>query len=202
MNGFLQKIFGGNPKSASVCLIGEVNTGKSTLANRFALDFTGKEEFSTSAIPHETREISKLEHVDFKVGKSRLDVTLIDTPGIATAINYKEFMDHGLTEEESIQRAKEATAGIVSTIKFLKEVDVALVLMDCTRTPFDQVSLTLLGALEMHKTPAIIVANKVDLADANPDLIKSTFPHLTVVPVSALNGFGLNNLYNEIALAS
>ncbi|OLS20579.1 MAG: GTPase Era [Candidatus Heimdallarchaeota archaeon LC_2] len=202
MNGFLQKIFGGSKKSASVCLIGEVNTGKSTLANRFALDFTGKEEFSTSEIPHETREITKLEHVDFQVGKSKLDVTLIDTPGIATAINYKEFMEHGLTEEESIQRAKEATAGIVSTIKFLKEVDVALVLMDSTRTPFDQVSLTLLGALEMHKTPAIIVANKVDLENANPDLIKSTFPHLKVVPVSALSGFGLNNLYNEIALVS
>ena len=81
MTGFLGKIFGNNRKSASVCLIGEVNTGKSTLANRIAVDFTGKEEFNASEIPHETREIEKLEHVNFQVGKNRLEVTLVDTPG-------------------------------------------------------------------------------------------------------------------------
>jgi GTPase Era involved in 16S rRNA processing len=202
MAGFLEKIFGNSRKSASVCLIGEVNTGKSTLANRIAVDFTGKEEFNASEIPHETREIEKLENVNFRVGKSKLDMTLVDTPGIATAIDYKQFMNHGLSEEEAVNRAKEATAGIVSTIKYLKEIDVALVLMDCTKPPFDQVSLTLLGALEMNKTKAIIVANKVDLDSANPDLIQSTFPHIPVVPVSALNGFGLSSLYNEIAQAS
>lgn len=202
MVGFLEKIFGASRKSASVCLIGEVNTGKSTLANRIAVDFTGREEFNASEVPHETREIEKLEHVNFQVGKNKLDVTLVDTPGIATAIDYKAFMEHGLSEEDAITRAKEATAGIVSTIKYLKEIDVALVLMDCTKPPFDQVSLTLLGALEMNKTKAIIVANKVDLDSANPDLIRSTFPHLPVVPVSALNGFGLSSLYNEIAQAS
>ncbi|MCE7734237.1 MAG: GTP-binding protein [Candidatus Heimdallarchaeota archaeon] len=202
MVGFLGKLFGNNRKSASVCLIGEVNTGKSTLANRIAVDFTGKEEFNASEVPHETREIEKLEHVNFQVGKNKLDVTLVDTPGIATSIDYKSFMQHGLSEEDSIARAKEATAGIVSTIKYLKEIDVALVLMDCTKPPFDQVSLTLLGALEMNKTKAIIVANKVDLDDANPDLIQSTFPHIPVVPVSALNGFGMSSLYNEISQAS
>ncbi|MHA2028893.1 MAG: GTPase [Candidatus Kariarchaeaceae archaeon] len=202
MTGFLGKIFGNSRKSASVCLIGEVNTGKSTLANRIAVDFTGKEEFKASEIPHETREIERLENVNFRVGRSKLDMTLVDTPGIATAIDYKQFMNHGLSEEEAVNRAKEATAGIVSTIKYLKEIDVALVLMDCTKPPFDQVSLTLLGALEMNKTKAIIVANKVDLESANPDLIQSTFPHIPVVPVSALNGFGLSSLYNEIAQAS
>lgn len=201
-NALLDKLFGSNRKAASVCLIGEVNTGKSTLANRIATDFIGTSDFVASEVPHETREIKKIEHIDFNVGKNKLDVTLVDTPGIATSIDYREFMKHGLNEAESIQRAKEATAGIVSAIKYLKEIDVALVLMDSTKPPFDQVSLTLLGALEMQKTKAIIVANKVDLDSANPDLIKSTFPHLPVVPVSALSGHGLNNLYNEIVLAA
>ncbi|MHA2252203.1 MAG: Era-like GTP-binding protein [Candidatus Kariarchaeaceae archaeon] len=199
MNGFLDRLFknkGLDPKS--ICLIGEVNTGKSTLANRIAVDFTGEKSFDVSEIPHETREIQKLEHVDFKVGKRKLDVTLVDTPGIATAIDFREFMTHGLSEEESMERAKEATTGIVSAIKFLKEIDVALVLMDATRAPFDQVSLTLLGALELQKTKSIIVANKTDLEEAKPDLISSTFPHLKVVPISALNGDGIDNLYQEI----
>lgn len=185
-------------KSASVCLIGEVNTGKSTLANRIAKDFTGEDSFRESAIPHETREIESTK-IDFKVGRSQFDMTLIDTPGIATAIDYRKFLQHGMDEEQAVQRAKEATSGIVSTIKFLKEIDVALVLMDSTKPPFDQVSLTLLGALEMNKTKAIIVANKTDLADANPGLIQSTFPHLPVVPVSALSGEGMTTLYEKIS---
>jgi 50S ribosomal subunit-associated GTPase HflX len=87
----------------------------------------------------------------------------------------------------------------VDSIKFLKEVDVALVLMDSTKPPFDQVSLTILGALEMNKTKTIIVANKTDLENANADLIRSTFPHLNVVPISALKGTGIDNLYQEIS---
>ncbi|MHA2171860.1 MAG: Era-like GTP-binding protein [Candidatus Kariarchaeaceae archaeon] len=199
MNRILERLFKNSAKSASVCLIGEVNTGKSTLANRIAKDFTGGEVFRTSEIPHETREIQKLEHVDFKAGNKKLDVTLVDTPGIATAIDYRDFMKHGLSEQESITRAKEATSGIVTAIKFLQEIDVALVLMDSTRAPFDQVSLTLLGALELQKTKSIIVANKTDLDEAKPGLISSTFPHLKVIPISALNGDGIDNLYSEIA---
>lgn len=199
MNGFWDKIFKNSNKSASVCLIGEVNTGKSTLANRIASDFAGEQEFSTSEIPHETRDIKTLKHVDFTIGKHKLDVTLVDTPGISTSIDYREFMKFGLSKDESIQRAKEATSGIVAAIKYLKDIDIALVLMDSTKEPFDQVSLTLLGALELQKTKSIIVANKMDLKDADPDLIKDTFPHLKVIPISALKGDGIENLYKEIA---
>ncbi len=197
MNGFLQRLFT-KKKSASVCLIGEVNTGKSTLANRISKDFLGKEMSSVSHIAHETRELVKLEHVDFKIDGGALDLTLVDTPGIASSIDYKEFVREGLSEEEAIKRAKEATAGVISAIKYIQEVDVALVLMDSTKTPFDQVSLTLLGTLEMQNKKTIIVANKADLPEAKPDLIKSTFPQHKVVAVSALYGSGMDNLYNQL----
>jgi len=199
MSGLLSKLFRNAPKQASVCLVGEVNTGKSTLANRIAKDFAGEELSEVSEIPHETREIKKMEHVDFNIEGAKLDLTLVDTPGIATAVNFKEFMEHGLGQEDAMNRAKEATSGIVSSIKFLKEVDVALVLMDSTKPPFDQVSLTIMGALEMNKTKTIIVANKTDLEEANASLIQSTFPHMKVIPISALKGEGLDLLYEEIA---
>ncbi len=197
MNNLFQKFFQ-KKKSASVCLIGEVNTGKSTLANRISKDFTGKEMSDVSPIAHETRDLIKLEHVDFRVNGASLDMTLVDTPGIASAIDYKDFVQAGLSEEEAIQRAKEATSGVISAIKYLQEVDVALVLMDSTKTPFDQVSLTLLGTLEMQKKKTIIVANKADLPEAKPEMIKSTFPQHKVVPISALYGSGIDNLYSEL----
>ncbi len=186
-------------KQASVCLIGEVNTGKSTLANRISNDFTGQDMSAVSEIAHETRDIIKLEHVNFNTDGKKLDLTLVDTPGIATSIDYKEFVGQGIPEDQAMQRAKEATAGIIKAIKFLEEVDVAVVMMDATKTPFDQVSLTLMGTLEMNKKKTIIVANKTDLPEAKPELIKSTFPQHTVIPISALKGEGINDLYTSIA---
>lgn len=200
MSTIFEKLFkSAKSKEKTVCLVGEPNTGKSTLANRFSLDFTGKEMTTVSEIPHETREITKLEKIDFVVGKKKLDVTLVDTPGIAQSIDFREFMKHGLSQHEAIERAKQATGGILAAIKQLKEVDLALVIMDATKPPFDQVSLTLLGTLESHKTKTIIVANKTDLSNSNIELIKSTFPHIPCVAISALHGDGIDNLYKEIA---
>jgi hypothetical protein len=194
-----ERLFKNKTKSANIVLVGEPNTGKSTLANKFAVDFTGETMSKISEIPHETTEITTLEKVDFQVGNKRIDVTLCDTPGIAQSVDYREFMKHGLSQDEAIQRAKDATGGIVSTIKFLKDVDVALVVMDACLPPFDQVSLTILGTLEMHKTKTIIVANKTDLDNSNPDLIRSTFPHIPVIGISALTGEGIDDLYSKIA---
>ncbi len=197
MNKFLTKLLN-RKKEASVCLIGEVNTGKSTLANRFSNDFIGSDMSAVSQIAHETRDLVTLEHVDFNHNGSKLDLTLVDTPGIASAIDYKDFVKQGITEENAIERAKEATSGVIKAIKYLQEVDVALVLMDSTKTPFDQVSLTLLGTLEMQKKKTIIVANKSDLPEAKPEVISSTFPNHKVVPISALYGKGIDELYSKL----
>lgn len=198
MLSYFTKLFG-KKKAASVCLVGEVNTGKSTLANRFAQDFVGTDMSEVSHIAHETRDIIQMEHIDFKTESTKLDLTLVDTPGIATAIDYKDFVSEGLSENAAMTRAKEATAGIISAIKFLDSVDVAILMMDATKTPFDQVSLTLMGTLEMKQKKMIIVANKADLPDAKPELIRSTFPQHKVVTISALKGEGISDLYSTIA---
>jgi GTPase len=195
---FVNKVFG-KKKSASVCLVGEVNTGKSTLANRLTQDFVGKDMSAVSEIAHETRDIISMEHIDFIADGTKIDLTLVDTPGIATAINYKDFVTAGISEEDAVQRAKEATAGIISAIKFLDSIDVAILMMDATKTPFDQVSLTLMGTLEMKHKRMIIAANKSDLPDAKPEMIKATFPQHKVVPISALKGDGIEKLYQTIA---
>jgi small GTP-binding protein len=94
---------------------------------------------------------------------------------------------------------KEATRGIVEAIKYLENVDVALVVVDATKHPFDQVNFTIIGNLEAQNKPFIIVPNKVDLPDSDAGLVKEAFSDYHVSPISALQGEGIYDLYNMIA---
>ncbi|MHA1199956.1 MAG: GTP-binding protein, partial [Candidatus Heimdallarchaeaceae archaeon] len=170
-----------------------------TLANKMGKDWADQEVGAVSEIPHETRTIQKLEKVNFSSNGTKLDLTLIDMPGIASSVNPKEFMKHGLSAGEAMQRAKEATRGIVEAIKFLENVDVALVVIDASKSPFDQVNFTIIGNLEHQKKPFILVPNKIDLLDVDIRLVKDAFQEYTVVPVSAMQGDGIETLYDTIA---
>lgn len=185
-------------KKLRIGIYGETNVGKSTLANRITRDWTGKVMSSTSAVPHETREIQQ-ESVDFQVNGKNVGITLLDMPGISTKVDYREFKQFGLSEEEAIQRAKEATRGVIEAIKAISDIDLALLMIDSTRVPFSQVNITILGVLEKEKVPTIIVANKVDRIDSNPKLVVDTFTEKKTIPISALEGTNMDTLYKVIA---
>lgn len=186
-------------KNFSLGLYGSVNAGKTSIANRICLDWTGQPIGAVSEIPHETREVQKKEHIEVKVNGKTLIINLLDMPGISTKVDYREFMEFGLDKKNSQQRAKEATKGIVEAIKWLENVDSALVVMDSTKDPYTQVNLTIIGNLEARKIPIIIVANKIDLKKARVDKVIEAFPQHTVIPISALNGANIEKLYEEIA---
>lgn len=185
-------------KKLRIGIYGETNVGKSTLANRITRDWTGKDMSSTSAVPHETRDIQQ-ENLDFHVNGKNIGLTLLDMPGISTKVDYREFKQFGLTEEEAIQRAKEATRGVIEAIKAISDIDLALLMIDSTRAPFSQVNITILGVLEKEKVPTIIVANKVDRIDSNPKLVVETFSENKTIPISALEGTNMDILYKTIA---
>jgi len=185
-------------KKLRIGIYGETNVGKSTLANRITKDFIGHEMSATSPVPHETREIQQ-EQFDFQVNGKTLGITLLDMPGISTKVDYREFKQFGLTEAGAIQRAKEATRGVIEAIKAINDIDLALLMVDSTRVPFSQVNITILGVLEKEKVPTIVVANKIDQKDANPQLVEDTFSDKRTVPISALNGTNMPTLYNVIA---
>lgn len=163
------------------------------------MDWTGQPLGAVSEIPHETREVQKKEHIEVKVNGKILTMNLLDMPGITTRVDYREFMEFGMNKKDSQQRAKEATKGIVEAIKWLENVDAALVVMDSTKDPYTQVNLTILGNLEARKIPILIIANKTDLKKARVDKVIEAFPEHTVIPISALNGAGIEKLYEEIA---
>src|SRR3989338_3371050 len=103
-------------------IYGPPNGGKTTLANRICMDWLGEEMGTVSHIEHETREVKIKEQVNIKSGKKELSFNLVDTPGIATKIDYEDFMKKGLSEKEAKKRAKEATKGVIDAIKWLDDV--------------------------------------------------------------------------------
>ena len=177
---------------------GPVNAGKTSLANRISKDFTGEELGTVSKIPHETRAIQIKEKVKIRKGSKSLDFNLIDTPGIATKIDYTDFIRHGLSQKESKDRAKEATQGVIEAIKWLENVDCVLVVLDSTENPYNQVNITIIGNLAARKIPVLIIANKTDLKKNRMKQIESTFPQYKVVPISAVTGKGMEEFYDEL----
>jgi GTPase Era involved in 16S rRNA processing len=186
-------------KIFSLGFYGSPNAGKSTLANRICIDWTGEPISKVSEVPHETRTVQKKEKVVVKVDGRELIMNILDMPGIATKVDYHDFVNYGLSVEESQQRAREATKGIIEAIKWLEHVDAALVVMDSTQDPYTQVNITILGNLEARNIPVIIVTNKTDLKKANFEKIKEAFPQHAIVAISALKGEGIQHLYKIIA---
>ncbi len=184
-------------KDIKIGLYGPVNSGKTTLANRICLDWLGEELGKVSNIPHETREI-QMKKVDMKVNGKSLSFNLVDTPGIATKIDFENFLRYGLKRKEAKQRAKEATRGVIEAIKWLDNMDLVLVVLDSTKNPVNQVNITILGNLDAREIPLIIVANKIDLKKSDVMRIREAFPGYDVIGISAKTGAMINELYKLI----
>lgn len=197
INKVMNTLFKGR-KRIKLGLYGPPNGGKTTLANRIAKDWLGEEMGSVSATPHETREIQIKEQITIKSGKKELDFNLVDTPGIATKIDYEDFLKHGMKEKDAKKRAKEATKGVIEAIKWLDNVDAVIVVLDGTKDPFSQVNLTIIGNLAARDIPVMVVANKIDLKKAKIKNVENAFPQYTVVGISAKYGTKIDAFYKAL----
>lgn len=186
-------------KIARIGIYGPPNAGKTTLANRIIRDWTGDAMGAVSSVPHETRRARRREGVTIESNGSRVTLDIVDTPGLATKIDFHEFMEHGMEEEEAKRRAKEATEGIIEAVKWLEDLDGVILVMDATEDPFTQVNVTVIGNMEARKLPLLIAANKIDLPESSPARIRSAFPQHPLVPISALDGQNIDTLYEELA---
>jgi GTPase len=201
VNTAFTKFFGGlfGKKHVKIGLYGPPNAGKTTLANRIVRDWTGEIMGAASPVPHETRRARRKADIVIKSGGGSLTLDIIDTPGIATKIDFHEFVEkYGMTEEEGRRRAKEATEGVIEAIRWLEDVDGVVLVMDSAEDPFTQVNVTILGNLEARKLPVVIAANKIDLEKSSPASLKAAFPQHPVVPISALTGYNVDNLYKAM----
>jgi len=177
---------------------GSPNAGKTSLANKICQDWLGEDLGSVSKMPHETREIQIKEKVILERGGKKIEFKLIDTPGIATKIDFEDFMKFGLKKKAAQTRAKEATQGIIESIKWLDDMDAVIVLIDATVNPYSQVNITIIGNLVARKIPVLIVANKIDLKKADIKKVQGAFPEYEVVGISAKNGDNIEEFYEEL----
>ncbi|MBU1204800.1 MAG: 50S ribosome-binding GTPase [Nanoarchaeota archaeon] len=185
-------------KHIKLGLYGPPNAGKTTLANKICEDWLGESMGKVTNIPHETREIQIKEQISIKSGKKEISFNLVDTPGIATKIDYEDFMKFGLTATKAKKRAKEATKGVIDSIRWLDNMDTVVVVLDATKDPYSQVNITIIGNLEARKIPVLIVANKVDLKKAKIKKVQSAFPQYHVVGISAKYGNNIDEFYEGL----
>jgi small GTP-binding protein len=179
-------------------IYGPPNGGKTTLANKITMDWLGEEMGKVSPIAHETREIQIKEQITVKSKGKELTFNLVDTPGIATKIDYEEFIKAGLEEKEAKTRAKEATKGVIDSIKWLDDMDAVVVVLDSTKDPYSQVNITIIGNLEARKIPVLIVANKIDLKKSDIKKVQAAFPQYDVIGISAKVGTNIEAFYEAL----
>ena len=177
---------------------GPPNAGKTSLANRICKDWLGEELGTVSKIPHETRKVQIKEHVLIEKDGKKLELNLIDTPGIATKIDFEDFLKFGMNKKDAKERAKAATQGIVESIKWLDDMDIVVVVLDATENPYNQVNITIIGNLIARKIPVLIVANKIDMKKADIKKIEAAFPEYDIVGISAKYKKNFEEFYESI----
>ena len=138
------------------------------------------------------------EKVEIEYKGKKMTFKLIDTPGIATKIDYENFLKYKIKRKEAKTRAKEATQGVIESIKWLDDMDIVVVVLDATENPYNQVNITIVGNLVARKIPVLILANKIDLKKADIKRIEAAFPEYDVVGVSAKYGKNLEEFYESI----
>jgi len=198
---FFKKIFSRlfkGKKDVKLGFYGPPNSGKTSLANRVCKDFTGEEIGSVSKVPHETRNVQFKEKVEIDYKGKKITFKMIDTPGIATKIDYEDFLKYKVKKKEAKSRAKEATQGIIESIKWLDDMDLVVIVLDATKNPYNQVNITIIGNLVARKIPVLIVANKIDLRKSSIKQIEAAFPEYDVIGISAKYGKNIEEFYESI----
>lgn len=185
-------------KNIKLGIYGPPNAGKTTLANQICKDWLGERMGSVSKIPHETRNVQVKEQVTIKYNDKEMTFNIVDTPGIATKIDFEDFMSYKMKSAQAKTRAKEATKGVIEAIKWLDEVDVCLVVIDSTDNPYSQVNVTIIGNLAARNIPVLIVANKTDLRKSNIRRVENAFPQYDVVGISAEKGKNMEEFYESL----
>ncbi len=96
------------------------------------------------------------------------------------------------------KRAREATRGVIESIKWLDDMDAVVVVLDASDNPYSQVNITIIGNLAARDIPVLVVGNKMDLRRASLKKLESAFPQYDVVGISAKKGNNMEEFYESL----
>ena len=146
IKGFFSKLFG--KKRSRVGIYGPPNAGKPTLPNRIARDVTGEAIGPVSEAPHETRRARRKEGVEINSGGNKLLIDIVDTPGVTTKIDYHEFLEYGMDQDEAVSRAREATGGGAEAMHWLRGDNYGVIyVLDSTQGTVQHVNNMMVGII-------------------------------------------------------
>lgn len=201
IRNFAKRLFSGvfrKKGEVKLGFYGPPNAGKTSLANRICQDWLGEDLGSVSKVPHETRHVQFKEKVEIEKDGKKIQFKLVDTPGIATKIDFEDFVKMGIKKKKAKERAKEATQGIIESIKWLDDMEAVIVVLDSTMNPYSQVNITIMGNLVARKIPVLVVANKIDLKKSDVKKVESAFPDYEVVGISAKDEVNIEEFYEAL----
>jgi GTPase len=201
LRDFSRRILGGifrRRDDVKIGFYGPPNAGKTSLANLLCKAWTGEDIGEASEVPHETRQVQFKEKVEIEYKGKKMTFKMVDTPGIATKIDYEDFIKFGIKKAEAKKRAKEATQGIIDSIKWLDDMHAVIVVLDSTKNPYSQVNITIIGNLLARKIPVLIVANKTDLKKSDLKKVEAAFPEYDIVGMSVKKEHNVEEFYESL----
>jgi signal recognition particle receptor subunit beta len=71
--------------------------------------------------------------------------------------------------------------------------------IEAAEEPVTEVNTMHSGIIESQNLPVLIFANKIDLEDANIQSVANAFPQHETIPLSALEGDNMDEVYDKIA---
>lgn len=165
-----------NFKSGFVSLIGRTNAGKSTLLNNMA-----NEKIAITTPKTQTTRTA----IKAIINDEDSQIIIIDTPGIHKA------------------KTKLSKTMINTAVTEASEVDVVLFLIEATSKNISEENLKILETLKKSKKPCILVINKIDLVPKPKileviEIYRKEYNFEAIIPVSAINGDGVEELKSEI----
>ncbi len=166
----------GNRKTAFIAIVGRPNVGKSSILNRLL----GQKIAIVSSRPQTTR--TKIMGV---LTENDIQLVFTDTPGF-----HKPKTKLG---EKMIKSVDDAISG----------VDSCLFVTEC-KGEIRPTEIELLERLKKEKIPVILAINKIDMLSKKEELMERILElsklcdFTAVVPVSAQNGDGLDELKDEL----
>jgi GTPase len=161
--------------SGFVAIVGPPNVGKSTLLNRLM----GKKVAIVSPKPQTTR--NRILGICHGEG---FQIAFLDTPGI--------HKTRTPLHNSMVSSARDA----------LSEVDILILIIEMSRPDDPQIS-SILNAIKKTRKPVILAINKIDKGpkeDLLPIIDSYSRRHSldVIIPVSALKGYGINILLEEL----